>query len=85
MTCQTGPIIVTDRERGTEIQLGPSEAVPGRTNVVIFARDKDEIQRIIQDLADEYNTVTFTLPARCADHRWAAMGRVWNEPLEVLQ
>ncbi len=70
-------ITVTDETKGVEVHIGPSDAVPGRNNVVIFACDRHEVQRIIEDLAEEYSNVTFTLPARCADHRWGAMGRVW--------
>lgn len=72
-------ITVTDRERGTEIHLGESAAAPGSTNVVIFAPRAEDIQCVIADLAAEYNHFSFTAPARCADGRYGAMGRVWNE------
>ena len=73
---------VTDHVRGTEIHLGESAAAPGKTNVVIFAKTQFDCQQVIQDLADEYNNVTFTNPARTADNKWGAMGRVWNEVLQ---
>lgn len=78
----TQAITITDHERRTEIQLGESRSAPGRTNVVVYAQRHDDVQLVIDDLAAEYNMVTFTLPARCADGRWAAMGRVWNEVMQ---
>lgn len=63
----------------TEIQITPSLAAPGRTNVVIFAATPQDVQTAVMNLADEHANVSFTLPARCADGRWGVMGRVWDE------
>lgn len=62
----------------TTVQMEPSKACPGSTNVVIFARSVEAVQAEIFALADRWSAVEFTMPARCADGRWGVMGRVWN-------
>lgn len=69
---------VTDDKTGLEVHLGPSEAQPGATNVVIYCRDDWEVNRVTQELGEEYGNAQFTLPARCADGRWGVIGRVWR-------
>ena len=72
-----GRYTLSDHVKGIEVNLGPSEIKPGSVTVTIFACDEFEVQRIIDDLAIEYNNVKFTQPTRCADHRWGSIGRVW--------
>lgn len=62
-----------------EVKRGPSEAFPGRTNVAIRGPSPDAVQNAIQDLADEFNCVQFTLPSRLPDGSWMVMGQGWNE------
>ena len=71
-------VTVNDQVTGTEVNLGESDAFPGRVRVTIYARTFDGVQNVIQDLADEYGCVEFTIPVSSADGRYAAIGTVWR-------
>jgi len=67
-----------DPSKGIDVAMGPSDVQLGATNVVIFARDIWDVQRIVEDLSCRYMNCVFTTPVKAYDNKWGVMGRVWN-------
>ena len=67
-------ITLVDPNGGVEVNLGPSDVVEGATSVTIFADDPLEVELIIHALQEQYGSVSFSIPAKCADGKWGTHG-----------
>jgi hypothetical protein len=59
------------RPDGTVIHSSPSNARPGKTNIVVFAPREE----LVQGFLDQHAFRDFLPPVRCADGMWCSMGR----------
>lgn len=69
-------MITVSGDDGTEVFLSESKARPGATQVIILAPTPEATQRVIEDLSDEWGTVSFTIPTQCDNQQWMAVGLV---------